>query len=383
MLKAGAIPSIFCNCPCRLTKCGRSPLVQLNVSGDHQYASTRIHADTHADSCPMHGFLPKRRAIPKPPQPPKPPKPPKPRQPPKQKSKSANILSEAERPASLPQAGPRKMSKAEEELRKENEVLHARINELSKKIEETSKVDQARIKTLQEREEWWKGRFGSDQIAAAQTGNSKGREWSIDSVIKGLRIRASGGSSGLKSSSVELFPLPGERTLQRRTKNVTFAPGVQHQILDAFAEELKRFDEDDFDCILSFDDCSIKSRVDFDSGTQSYIGHVTLPNVQGLATKATIWVFAGVRRKWKVTAAYHFVPSEGCPDEVYAVLLELLQKALDLKLNVLGFVCDMANRGLLKKFGFSFKKNDIKYRVEHPLDKTKQLFCIPDMVHLY
>ena len=185
----------------------------------------------------------------------------------------------------------------------------------------------------------------------------------------------------MKSSSVELFPLPGERTLQRRTQNIKFAAGVQHQILDVFAEELKDFD--DFDCIISFDDCSIKSRVDFDSGTQSNIGHVTLPNLKGLAIKGTIWVFAGVRRKWKVTGAYHFVPSEGCPDEVYAVLVELLQKALDLKLNVLGFVCDMANRGLLKKFGFSFKKNDIKYRVEHPRDKTKQLFCIPDMVHLY
>ena len=65
------------------------------------------------------------------------------------------------------------------------------------------------------------------------------------------------------------------------------------------------------------------------------------------------------------------------------VLLELLQMAQDMILNVLGFVCDMGNRQLLKEFGSAYKKDNTVFRVSHPLDPSKSLFCFPDMVHLF
>jgi len=268
-------------------------------------------------------------------------------------------------------------------LEKENRRLQAQIDELSKKLEKTENAYESAKKEKEEEKAWWHGKFGADQIAAALTGNSRGRPWSLDSVIKSIKVRASGGSAALKTASKVLFPLAGERTVQRRTEHIKFEPGVQHQILDAFGKELETFEDDDLDCLIYFDDMSTKSRRCWDPGTHSFIGQVTLPNVDGLATKATVFVIAGVRRKWKVTSAWHLVPDEGCPDQIAEVILELLQKALDLKLNVLGIVCDMGNRAALKKLGFSFQKDNMIYRIPHPLDPSRQLFCFPDMVHLY
>jgi len=205
----------------------------------------------------------------------------------------------------------------------------------------------------------------------------------MQTVIKDLKIRSSSGSSDLKSASQIVFPLPGERTLQGRTRHIEFQPGVQRQVLDAFDREFESFEEDGPDYLIYFDDMAIKSRRDWDNGTRSFLGHVTLPGVEGLARKATVFIFEGVRRRWKVTAAYHFVPNEGSSEQIKTVLLELLQKALDMKLNALGFVCDTGNRSVLKRLGLSFHRTNIVLCVPHPLDPDRKLYCFPDMVQLY
>jgi len=128
----------------------------------------------------------------------------------------------------------------------------------------------------------------------------------------------------LKTASKVLFPLTGERTVQRRTQHipVRFQPGASHQILDAFAKDPETFEDDDLDCLIFFYELSTKSKRCYDPGTYSFLGQVTLPNVEGLATKAMVFVFAGVKRKWKVTAAYHLVPNEAYPDQIAGVIFK-------------------------------------------------------------
>jgi len=129
---------------------------------------------------------------------------------------------------------------------------------------------------------------------------------------------------------------------------------------------------------------SIKSKSGlWDPGTKSYMGRCTLPGVEEDATKALVFVFAGVRRRWKTTAAYHFVPGRACAEEVKCVIMELLQVAKDIGLNVVGFVCDMGNRGLLNSLGFSTRRDSVKNWITHTLDPEKVIFCFPDDVHVF
>jgi len=100
--------------------------------------------------------------------------------------------------------------------------------------------------------------------------------------------------------------------------------------LDAFGDELKKYELTERDCVLLLDDMSIKSRRDFDPGTKSFIGGVSLEGVEGLATKVSVFLFAGVRKRWKITGGYHFVPNEQHPEVVKVVVLDLLKK--DMKL---------------------------------------------------
>jgi len=83
-------------------------------------------------------------------------------------------------------------------------------------------------KKLEEEKIWWHGKFGADQTAAAVTGNSKERILSTESFVKGIKIQASGGSTALKTALKFRFPLPGKRTVQRRTQHIRFQPSVLH-----------------------------------------------------------------------------------------------------------------------------------------------------------
>jgi len=125
-------------------------------------------------------------------------------------------------------------------LTEENRKLQAELEEMKKQNEAAVKMVKSLKKKIEEEQQFWQGRFGADQIACAVTGSSRGRKWEVDSVIKGLQMRYTGGTSGLKTASSTAMPLPGVRTLQRRIKNILFAPGVLFEILEAFKEVFSR-----------------------------------------------------------------------------------------------------------------------------------------------
>ena len=186
----------------------------------------------HDVACPLSNAGPKRRSIPKP-------------------SRPLSVPKRAQQPKrpQTPQPSttePKpKMSKKERRLQTENNKLQAEIALLSKQLEKSKSNVETVTQDLEKEKEWWSGKFGSDQIAAVMTGNSMGRKWSMESVIKGLQVRTACGSSGLRAASKVV--LPGERTLQRRTQNVEFKPGVLRQILKAFEKELENVDGEDKD----------------------------------------------------------------------------------------------------------------------------------------
>ena len=90
-------------------------------------------------------------------------------------------------------------------------------------------------------------------------------------------------------------PLPGNRTTQSRVQHIKFEPGILREVLNAFEPIVKTFNPLDRDCSLFFGDMSIVSKRDFDPSTGKYFGEVTLPGVLGMATKASIYMFAGIQ----------------------------------------------------------------------------------------
>ena len=117
----------------------------------------------------------------------------------------------------------------------------------------------------------------------------------------------------------------------------------------------------DCDCVIVFDEMSIQPRYDLDRSTGCYIGKVTIPG--GCATecacKVIVFKINGLASRYKQVVAYHYCGSRGNQDGIVEeVLLDLLARCEKVGLNVRGIVCDMGNRGILKKLGFRFEKNN-------------------------
>ncbi|KAE8739848.1 hypothetical protein FOCC_FOCC014649 [Frankliniella occidentalis] len=287
-------------------------------------------------------------------------------------------------------SGP-KIEKRCMQLRKENIQLHTSVINLKNQINSASQMvvkNQRRVlslnQSLNKQQDLLNKHFGQDQMKAAETGNSRGREWTLPSIQKALDVRLAGGPSGLQAANDSVFPLPTNRTLQRRLQPIKFQPGLLYEFLNPFAEKVaSSFTSAQKDCALHFDEMATKSQLCFDLGTGRYFGNTTLPGVKGLATKLEVWTFGGIQTKWKLNAAYHLTPSRACSDVRANVVLELLDYAENAGLNCLALVCDMGNRGLLAELGFDTTKDGQKYVIPHPFNGNKNLYLVPDVVHIF
>lgn len=54
------------------------------------------------------------------------------------------------------------------------------------------------------------------------------------------------------------------------------------------------------------DEMSIKSGVIFDTSTNTFVGHVSLPNHSGIATHGQVIMLAGIASRWKQIVAYGY-----------------------------------------------------------------------------
>jgi hypothetical protein len=73
--------------------------------------------------------------------------------------------------------------------------------------------------------------FAPDQSRALTRTSMRGVPWSAETVKKGLQLRFACGSAGYNLLLRQGFPLPNERTLQRRIQHIEFEPGVLHSVL--------------------------------------------------------------------------------------------------------------------------------------------------------
>lgn len=349
ILSPGAVPTIICLCrnarrkPLSISQSAniQSPSQQdqnttqfmCNLAPvDHQhYCKTVSH---HQVSCPLH--------------------------------KNASNTSQQKPKVSEPTPDILKLRQENEKLMKEARSLHEHL---------------MRDKSLTSFSE----KFSEAQVAAVVSGNSRGRKWPLADVRSAMTLAWTGGPSALDVTQrrQNVAPLPSVRTIQRRTAHIKFEPGILREVLDAFEPTVNAFVPLDRDCALFFDDMSITMKRDMDPSTGKYIGDVTLPGVTGMASKTTVYMFAGIRARWKVTAAYHNVPDKVHPDIQAQVIKDVISEGSRLQLNVLAIVCDMGNRGVTNALGFSTKKNMLCYSVPHPCDPTKPLFLVPDGVHVY
>lgn len=191
-------------------------------------------------------------------------------------------------------------------LSKDNENLKSKINEMQiihakeikyKHTKLTEVVaDNKALKKQVEKLDQQITRINS----SAEKLTSRPSQYSNEAIIKGLSLWTACGTSGYnrvrKRCAVEL---PAPRTLQRKLQNIPFNPGLLEDIFLCMVERINNMEERSRLCCLVFDEMSIESKIEYDPGSDSNIGYCTLPDRPIPATKAMLFLVAGVYKRYK------------------------------------------------------------------------------------
>ena len=116
------------------------------------------------------------------------------------------------------------------------------------------------------------------------------------------------GGSGYKCLLDLGFPLPAIRTLQQRTEEIKFEPGVVTEVFDLLKLKACQMSSTEVLCSLVMDEMSITPGSQWDVKSDSFIGSVTLGDVASgtKATKCLAFLLAGIAVRWKQVVYYHF-----------------------------------------------------------------------------
>lgn len=176
----------------------------------------------------------------------------------------------------------------------------------------------------------------------------KGLKWSSYTVKKALQLRFACGSSGYKLLLQQHYPLPSERTLQRRMESVPFESGILREVFDYMQLKVKEMKEEERLCCLTLDEMSLTSKYEFDPSSGDILGNVTLPRHSGNADHALVFMLGGITSRWKQTVAYHFTSSSTDGSVFHNIVLDIIQRASNIGLHVVAVTNDMgsANRAM-------------------------------------
>lgn len=117
--------------------------------------------------------------------------------------------------------------------------------------------------------------------------------------MKALQLRFSCGITGYEELRRQKLPLPGLRTLRRKIENFKFESGISDDIFNFLKLKVSNWNEIDKECCLVYDEISISPGKFFDNSSQSYIGHVTLPEHTDIASHAMVFMLCGIACRWK------------------------------------------------------------------------------------
>lgn len=165
--------------------------------------------------------------------------------------------------------------------------------------------------------------FITAQIRAnASKSKQQGRRWNAESKKMALSVYY----HSRKAYNVlsKLFTLPHKSTLRRVIRKSKIYPGFHEQIFRALEYRVASMAENQRDCILCFDEMSIKSGLRYDAAHDSIEGvedYCHLGRSKTLASHALVFMVRGLGVKWKQAVGY-FLSSGAAPSSTISSLIE-------------------------------------------------------------
>ncbi|VVC30477.1 Transposase protein [Cinara cedri] len=139
------------------------------------------------------------------------------------------------------------------------------------------------------------------------------------------------------------------------------------------------------ECILVLDEMFLVECVSYDVSLKSFIGNVTLPNHNGVANHALVFMLTGILSRQKQSVAYYFTSDVVKGNTFKPIIIQIVIKAeeLGLKVNSVTFYMGACNRAMWTSFVIHCLPAHLQNNILHPCDpECKKLYFLLDVPHL-
>lgn len=176
--------------------------------------------------------------------------------------------------------------------------------------------------------------------------------------------------------------LPTTRALRKWMECFNCTPGKNEEILLAIKHLTANYSSHDRDCIITWDEMSIKQLIEYNRSTDNLEGIVDLGTGTSRkrlepANEVLVFMIQGINSKWKFPISFYFSSNATKGLDLEKLVEENMRKVHSIDLRVRMCICDQAftNQSLYRKWGI-YSDGPCRYFGQN------KVYCIHDTPHL-
>ena len=282
-----------------------------------------------------------------------------------------------EQPVTQHQPSPTKLR-----LRKKIKVLRTKVNRLTKRKTKDSASNHDIHNVCCKLEKLLPvntAKFIRSQIKVNQLKNRKGMRWTLDDKMFALSVFYH--SRKAYRLLGKIFTLPCKSTLTKLLGQSKIYPGFNDNIFQAIKTKVQTMSQKDRQCVLLFDEMSIKCSLSYNRYQDSVEGTSdfgTLGKTKLLANTALVFMVRGLAEKWKQCIGYFLSAGPVASKTLKDLTMQAVDKLTEVGLNVKVIICDQGSNNR------SFLETQLKVSVEKPYITyaDRKIHIIYDPPHL-
>lgn len=228
--------------------------------------------------------------------------------------------------------------------------------------------------------------FNPDQVEVLLYNKRNPKQWSDDTITESLKTKFVCGKQGYEHERKK-YPLPSQRTLQRRMEDLEFDTGVLNDVIELLKIKFSTMAPEDLDCGIVFDEMSIEEARSYCVANDKFYGDASISGLAGVASHALVVMLVGVRTRWKQVVGYHFTSNTIFEGALKDMIFDIIEKveAIGCKVHFITSDCGPNNKKLWNCLGLQFHKDVVmnSQPILHPLDSSRSIEVIPDVVHVF
>ena len=238
-----------------------------------------------------------------------------------------------------------KSSPTKQKLRRQKKVLHERLRRItSKKITNRNEIPDL-IKKLDKYLPPNTASFVKTQLLINQKRGKNGYRWSAKDKMFAMSIFHH--SRKVYDILRKLFILPSKATiLNTIQKSQIYAGFFNNNIFAALKQKVSTMVQADKQCILTFDEMTIKSGLTYDpclDNIEGFEDYGIMGKNRFIANHALSFIIRGINRKWKQCIGYFLSSGPVSGDKLHILVKEAIDKLSTIGLSVRGIVCDQGS----------------------------------------